>query len=95
MFCPKCGSVLLPKKEGSKRTLVCSCGYKSSNIEGVKITETMVKKEKDVEVIDKKINILPKTKAECEKCGHKVAFIFRSSRLFGSVVRRHPSLLVG
>ena len=76
MFCPKCGSVLLPKKEGSKRTLVCSCGYKSSNLENIKITETVNKKEKDVEVIEKNINILPKTKAECEKCGHKIAYFW-------------------
>jgi len=31
MFCPKCGSILIPKKEGSKTVSVCSCGYKSSD----------------------------------------------------------------
>jgi len=46
MFCPKCGSVLLPKKEGSKKTLVCSCGYKSSNVEQTKITENVAKKRR-------------------------------------------------
>lgn len=74
MFCPKCGSVLLPKKEGSKKVLVCSCGYKSSNVEQTKITETVTKKEKEVEVIEKEVDILPKTKVECEKCGNKEAF---------------------
>jgi len=75
MFCPKCGSVLLPKKEGSKKVLVCSCGYKSSNVEQTKITETVTKKEKDVEVIHKDdVSILPKTKVKCEKCGNKEAF---------------------
>jgi len=75
MFCPKCGSVLLPKKEGSKKVLVCSCGYKSSNVEQTKITETITKKEKDVEVIHKEdVNILPKTQEVCEKCGNKEAF---------------------
>jgi len=74
MFCPKCGSVLLPRKEGSKKVLVCSCGYKSSNVEKTKITETLIKKEMEVEVIDKdKENILPKTKEECENCGNKEA----------------------
>ena len=48
MFCPKCGSILLPRKEGSKNILVCSCGYKSGNIEKMKITETISKKEKEV-----------------------------------------------
>ena len=75
MFCPKCGSLLLPKKEGSKRILVCSCGYKSSGMEPTRITETVNKKGKEVEVIEKTdFETLPKTKAECEKCGHKTAF---------------------
>jgi len=46
MFCPKCGSLLLPKKEGSKKILACSCGYKISNIEQTKITEIITKKRK-------------------------------------------------
>ena len=50
MFCPKCGSVLLPKKEGSKKVLVCSCGYKSGEVEKTKITETVDKKEKEIDV---------------------------------------------
>jgi len=75
MFCPKCGSVLLPRKEGSKKILVCSCGYKTNNVEKTKITETLIKKEMEVEVIEnEKENILPITKAECEKCGNKEAF---------------------
>jgi len=75
MFCPKCGSVLLPKKEGSKKLLVCSCGYKDSNIEKSKLTESLVKKEKEIEVIEKdKLNILPKTKVNCEKCDNKEAY---------------------
>lgn len=77
MFCPKCGSILLPKKEGSKKVMVCSCGYKSSNMEQTKITESISKKDKEVEVIEKSaLNILPKTKAECEKCGHKEAYFW-------------------
>lgn len=76
MFCPKCGSVLLPKKEGNKKVILCSCGYKSDNIELTKITETVTKKEKEVEVIEKDIEILPKTDAKCDKCGHKTAFFW-------------------
>ena len=75
MFCPKCGSILLPKKEGTKKIMMCSCGYKGSSAEKTKIIESVTKKSRDVEVIDKeKPNILPKTKAECEKCGNKEAF---------------------
>jgi len=76
MFCPKCGSVLLPKREGSKKVLVCSCGYKGSNIENTKLTETVTKKEKEVEVIEKEINVLPKTKVECEDCGNREAYFW-------------------
>jgi len=76
MFCQKCGSVLLPKKEGNKKVLVCSCGFKSSSVEQTKITETMNKEYKEIEVIEKEIEILPKTEAKCEKCGHRTAFFW-------------------
>lgn len=75
MFCPKCGSLLMPKKEGSKKVLACSCGYKNNDVGNTKITETVTNKEKEIEVIEKDdTNILPKTKVECEKCGHNTAF---------------------
>ena len=84
MFCPKCSSVLLPKKEGNKKILVCSCGYKGSNAEATKITETIIKKDKKVEVIEKsEIGILPKTKVECEKCGHDTAFFWTAQTRAG------------
>ena len=74
MFCPKCGSLLMPKKEGNKKFLVCSCGYKDSNVEKTKITETLIKNEREIEVIEKEdIDILPKTKVVCEDCGNKEA----------------------
>lgn len=74
MFCPKCGSILLPKKDANKKVFVCSCGYKSSRIEQTKITENVVKKEKGVEVVEKNTLMLPKTKAECEKCSNREAY---------------------
>jgi len=75
MFCPKCGSVLLPRKDGSKKVLICSCGYKSNNVEQMKITESVAKTDKEVEVIEKEsVNILPKTKVVCEKCENNEAY---------------------
>ena len=66
MFCPKCGSILVPRKEDSKKMLVCSCGYKTAQVVGATIRETIPKTEKDVEVIDKgELQTLPKTTAEC------------------------------
>ncbi|HLF53832.1 MAG TPA: transcription factor S [Candidatus Nanoarchaeia archaeon] len=75
MFCPKCGSILLPKKEGSKKLLACSCGYKTSDVQNTKIRETITKKALPVEVISKgELETLPKTKVQCPKCGHSMAY---------------------
>lgn len=75
MFCPKCGSILVPKKVENKKILVCSCGYKSKDTNQATIKETVLNKGKKVEVIEKsELEILPKMKAECPKCGHKEAY---------------------
>jgi transcription factor S len=77
MFCPKCGSILIPKKEDSKRMLSCSCGYKTSQLEGTKIKETVPKTDKAVEVVDKgELTTLPKTNAQCPKCEHTTAYFW-------------------
>ena len=74
MFCPKCGSILVPKREGNKKLLACSCGYKSSKTDDAVIKETITKKEKKIEVIEKgELDTLPKMKVTCEKCGHDEA----------------------
>ncbi len=77
MFCAKCGSILLPKKEGSKKLLACSCGYKTSNVAQAKIKETIDNKEPPVEVISKgELETLPKTKVQCPKCNHDTAYFW-------------------
>jgi len=77
MFCPKCGSILMPKKESGKKVMTCSCGYKTTDMEIAALKETISKKEKKVEVIDKeKLQTLPKTKAKCPKCGHNEAYFW-------------------
>ena len=77
MFCPKCGSILMPKKDGSKKVLVCSCGFKTNKFDGIKIRESITNKEKEVEIIDKgELNTLPKTKAICPKCNHCEAYFW-------------------
>ena len=74
LFCPKCGSLLIPKKEGSKTVVTCSCGYKSKESESAKISEK-VEKQKKVEVVEEDIEVLPTTdEEECPKCGHKKAW---------------------
>ena len=77
MFCPKCGSILIPKRDGTKKMLVCSCGYRTGDVEQAKIKETVPKPEKEVEVVDANdMHTLPLTDVECEKCGHKKAYFW-------------------
>ncbi|MBD3163639.1 transcription factor S [Candidatus Woesearchaeota archaeon] len=77
MFCPKCGSILVPKKEGSKKVMSCTCGYKTKNIGNTTIKEEKTEKTKDVEVVEHTdINTLPKMDTECPKCGHKKAYFW-------------------
>ncbi len=73
LFCPKCGSLLKPKIEGNKKFLICSCGYKAET-EGVHLKETVTKQTQKVEVAEEKMDALPKTFAECPKCGNKEAY---------------------
>lgn len=77
MFCPKCGSILVPKKESSKKVLMCSCGYKSTDLEQAKIKEEVAKPVKDVEVVDRgDLQTLPMTDEKCGKCGHLKAYFW-------------------
>ena len=78
MFCPKCGSILLPKKEGSQTVMKCSCGYKSTNLDTAMIREEVIDESKSVEIVDKKDDYksLPKMKAECPKCGNNEAYFW-------------------
>lgn len=79
MFCPKCGSLLVPKKEGNKIKIVCpSCGYedKSQTNKVVKIKEEIRPKE-EIEIIEpEKEQNLPIVDANCEKCGNKKAYFW-------------------
>jgi len=72
MFCPKCGSILLPRK----KELICPrCSYKAKGEKGRAIKEK-IGKEKKVEVIEKEeAEHLPiTTDVVCPKCGAKEAY---------------------
>lgn len=78
MFCPKCGSILMPKKEGSKTVIKCSCGYSSDNKIETRFSES-AKKEEDQRskaAVESEIETLPLTDAECPKCKHKQAYFW-------------------
>ena len=80
-FCPRCGSVMIPKTINGKKVLVCPrCGYiklpnpKRSN----KITRKILHSELEkTTVIDSKdlFKGLPKTKGvRCPRCGYDEAY---------------------
>lgn len=66
-FCPKCKSLLLPKKG----QLVCSCGYKEKGEERIVITERMG--SHDLDVVDEEDD--PDGNSElpivCWNCGNR------------------------
>jgi len=69
MFCPKCKSLMYPKDD----TLVCNkCGFKKKK-SGSNVVVSKQKK-KEVTVLEDKIDVLPKTRVLCPKCGNKEAF---------------------
>lgn len=76
-FCETCKCMMIPK-EGK---LVCpKCGLKRAKSAG---SSVVVEKQKTKEtvVLEKKIDILPKTRVECPKCGHNEAFwVLRQTR---------------
>jgi DNA-directed RNA polymerase subunit M len=74
MFCPKCGSLLLPKKKEGKTIVECSCGYKQAG--EVKLSEKKTTEEKKVEVIEEQKETLPITTEKCSKCGNDEAYYF-------------------
>jgi DNA-directed RNA polymerase subunit M len=67
-FCPKCGSICLPKKEGTKTVFACKCGHSEAG--ETKITETMKHEEKKFGVAEENIDTLPVVKTRCPNCGY-------------------------
>ena len=53
--------------------MVCTCGFTSKKKENMVIKEKM-DLGKRIEVIDKKIETLPKTKEKCPKCSNEEAY---------------------
>lgn len=77
MFCPKCGSIMLPKKVDGKVVLSCSCGYKDKGKVETLLKETKEKNMNDeVVVVDKNYTSDILVDAECHKCHHKKAYFW-------------------
>jgi len=73
LFCQKCGSILAPKKDDPKKVVCTGCGYSPRNQKTLKIGEKTEAVRK-LEIIDKTMETLPKTEAQCPKCGHNKAY---------------------
>jgi len=75
-FCPKCKSLLMPKKKKGSVVMECtSCGYVDTKGAETVIKETNKEKTK-IEIVDphKADENLPTTEATCEKCNNDTAF---------------------
>lgn len=71
-FCPKCGSIMKPEKKGIAVIFTCHCGHSESGES--KIKETVKHEAKEVEVVDKNIDIHPIVKVKCPKCKNEEAY---------------------
>jgi len=75
LFCPKCGSLMKPETKGKKKMMVCSCGYKTTEVEETTIKETVKKGSRpSVEVIEEEKEAYPLVDQECPKCGHDKSY---------------------
>ena len=77
MFCEKCGSLMIPKvsSEGKKVVACTKCRNVSTKRETLILREQVALKDRrGIEVVDKRVDILPKVKESCSKCGYKEAY---------------------
>lgn len=75
-FCPKCGSLMFPKKGENGLSLVCpSCGFvkKMAEIEGYRLSRKPEHKE-EPPVVEKEQVKLPTTRVTCPSCGYNKAY---------------------
>ncbi len=78
-FCPKCGSLLVPRKEGSETVLVCpKCGYtKRGSSRRAQITSRIERRGSGVVVVDEgasKAGLPVARGVKCPKCSNEEAY---------------------
>ncbi len=74
MFCPKCGSILMPKAEKDKKIISCGCGYKSDSAELKIKVRSAKEKETKLDVVEKEEEVHSSAEQKCPKCGHEKAY---------------------
>ena len=79
-FCPKCKSLLVPRKEEGKEILKClGCGFAKKGDSGKdagKIFTEEVDAPADIPIIDSEKNPYPKVDWKCSRCGAKEAYFW-------------------
>ncbi|HSV42079.1 MAG TPA: transcription factor S [Methanomassiliicoccales archaeon] len=84
MFCPDCKSLMFPKTVEQKRIMSCKkCGkeVECDNKKKECFNSHTKKSCNEMLVVETHAATLPKTKVECEKCGHNEAFwVLRQTR---------------
>ena len=79
MFCPKCGTLMRPKKVGNKLVYYCpSCGYEMepNPDKSAAVTTKVVSDNGDVMVVERgKKMAAPIVEAKCPKCGNDKAYL--------------------
>lgn len=75
--CAQCGAMLLPKKDGEKKILLCMrCGTKiEADATTVGLTDS-VQKPQDIHIVDASLNDVqhPITAHPCGSCGNEEAY---------------------
>lgn len=68
MFCPKCGSLMMPTEDAGKKFLACKCGYSNKKAK-TEMKETVDNQKEEVKVLDGEASAHPIVEANCPTCG--------------------------
>jgi len=68
LFCKKCGSIMMPKKEGTKTVFRCHCGYSEEG--SAKFTEAVKQEQIEIGVVEKDIETYPIVQIKCPDCAY-------------------------
>jgi len=79
-FCPKCGSILIQKKD---KLRCLRCNYISKEKVKLEIKEKIVKEREIGVVKEKDVDILPLVDEECPKCKNSKAYFWTSQTRAG------------
>lgn len=89
LFCPKCGSMLVPKIVKDKKVMACrNCNYVANKDSTLMFTEKK-KNEAKVEVIDKEESAYPVVDEDCPNCHNDKAYTWSQQMRAGDEPETH------